>query len=132
MIIHHKITIVRINKPKEEDLNRELVWLADSLGITSARDKDRSCYRLFVELVKHPKRAMTSDELAYHLGLSRGTVIHHINRLIESGVVVPIDNKYILRVENLKSLVGEIEKEITKSFDEMKRIAEKIDKEIGL
>ncbi len=131
-MINHRITIIRMRKPAKDDVNADLLWLADSLGITSARDKDRSCYRIFVELIKAPRRGMTSDEIAYHLDLTRGTVVHHLNRLMETGVVIPQKNRYYLRVSNLTELMGEIERDLTSSLSEMKRIAEKLDREIGL
>jgi biotin operon repressor len=54
-------------------------------------------------MVKSAKKGipLSSDELAYRTGLSRGTVIHHINKLIDSGIVVPAHRGYILRVDNL-------------------------------
>jgi len=127
----YRITITRRKLP-ENDVNQELQWLADSLGFSSLRDKDRSCYRLFVEFVKNPKKSMSSDELAFRLNLTRGTVVHHLNRLRESGIVITERNRYLLREENLKLLIDDIHKEVEQSLNELKKMAEKIDKEIGL
>ena len=90
IIREHRITIIRISRPKRGNINDELRWFGHSLGLFSDRDKDSSLYRLFIELVKSGKKneAMTSDELAYKLNLSRGTVVHHLNKLLKSGIVV--------------------------------------------
>lgn len=132
--IRQRITIVNIRKPAEHNVNQELQWLGTSLGLFSLRDKDKSCFRLFIELLKSAKshQTLTSDELATKLALSRGTIIHHINRLMESGLVVHEGNRYILRVENLKSLIEEIEKDIKRACDDLKEIAKEIDNRLGL
>jgi len=75
---------------------------------------------------------LTSDELASKLHLTRGTVIHHVNKLMESGLVIHSKSHYLLRVDNLKALVEEVEKDIQRTTADLKKIAEDIDKWIGL
>jgi len=132
--IRQRITILQIRKPKENNVNQELQWLGSSLGLFNMRDKDKSCFRVFIELLKSAKshQTLTSDELAQKLSLTRGTVIHHINRLMESGLVIHDGNKYILRVENLKTLIEEVEKDIKRACEDLKEIAEEIDERLGL
>ena len=88
--IRQRITIVNIRKPNEHNVNQELQWFGSSLGLFNLRDKDKSTFRVFIELLKSAKakQTLTSDELAARLDLSRGTIIHHINKLIESGLVI--------------------------------------------
>ena len=47
-----KITIIRIRKPAQSNINKELQWLGSSLGLFGLRDKDKSCFRIFIELIK--------------------------------------------------------------------------------
>ena len=124
-----RIIIVR-NRPPKKQVNEELQWLGDSLGLFNLRDKDKSCFRIFLEIIKSAKQGkpLTSDELADKLNLSRGTVIHHINRMIESGIIIHQDNGYMLRVDNLTQLVQEIRKDIDRTIDDMSEIAEDIDR----
>ena len=132
--IRQRITIVNIRKPAEHNVNQELQWLGSSLGLFNLRDKDKSCFRAFIELLKSAKahQTLTSDGLAERLNLSRGTIIHHINRLMESGIVIHEGNAYILRVENLKSLIDEVEKDIKRACDDLKEVAKEIDNRLGL
>ena len=132
--IRQRITIVNIRKPAEHNINQELQWLGSSLGLFNLRDRDKSCFRVFIELLKSTKadKPLTSDELAARLSLSRGTIIHHINKLMESGLVIHEGNRYILRVENLKSLIDEIEKDIKRACEDLKEIAKEIDERLGL
>ena len=132
--IRQRITIVNIRKPAEQNVNQELQWLGSSLGLFNLRDKDKSCFRLFIELLKSAKgnRTLSSDELAAKLGLSRGTIIHHINRLMESGLVLHEGNTYTLRVDNLRALIEEVEKDLKRALDDLKDVANEIDKTLRL
>ena len=75
---------------------------------------------------------MTSDEIALRSNISRATVIHHLNRLIESGLVIPHNTKYLLRSDNLEDLVDEIKKDMLRALEDIKSMAEDIDEELGL
>jgi len=133
-IYHQKITIVRTRKPSEKNINQELQWFGNSLGLFNLRDKDKSCFRVFIELLKAAKAKMplSSDELAYRLNLTRGTVIHHINKLMDAGIVIYDGKRYMLRVDNLKDLVDEVEKDIERTCSDLKNIAKEIDERLGL
>ena len=132
--IRQRITIVNIRKPAEHNVNQELQWFGSSLGLFNLRDKDKSTFRLFIELLKSAKakQTLTSDELASKLSLSRGTIIHHINKLMESGIVIHEGNRYTLRVENLKTLIDEVEKDIRRACDDLKEVAKEIDDRLKL
>jgi len=127
-----KITIIRMSKP-ERNLNQELQWLGTSLGLFNLRDKDKSCFRIFVELIKatKQKRAISSDELAFNLNLSRGTVVHHLNKLMQAGIVVSDGNRYLLRMENLQLLIDELRRDVDRSIEDLKDVARDIDNFLG-
>jgi len=55
-----------------------------------------------------------------------------MNRLIETGLVIPDNNRYILRVNTLKDLVDEIEKDLQRTCEELKKTAREIDEYLGL
>lgn len=133
-MIHQKITIIRYRKPPSQNVNQELQYFGNALGLFSLRDKERSCFRLFITLLKGAKvrHAFTSDELALQLGLSRGTVVHHLNKLMEAGIVTHHQNRYILRVETLSQLVEEIRKDMQRSLDDLQDVAKEIDSALGL
>ncbi len=134
IIKQQKVTIINSTKPTKKSLNEELKWFGASLGLFNLRDKDKSCFRLFIELLKNAKESCpaSSDELACKTSLSRGTVVHHLNRLMESGIVVKEGKKYILRVLNLEILVEELKQDIERVCSNLKEIAKHIDKLLGL
>ncbi len=134
MIIQRRITIVQIRKPVKHELNDELQWFGNSLGLFSQRDKDRSCFRIFIELLKTTKQnyPVSSDELAYKTGLSRGTIIPHINKMMAAGLVIAQRNRYILRVGNLAAVVEELQKDMNRLCDDLRQMAGGIDDEMGM
>jgi predicted transcriptional regulator len=129
-----RITVIRLRKPLKQDINEELQWLGTSLGLFGLRDKDRSTFRIFIELLKSTKakKGLTSDELSYRLHLSRGTVIHHMKKLQGSGLVVTDENRYLLRVDSLETLVHELKRDIERTYEDLKDVANDIDRKLGL
>lgn len=131
---YQKITIHISRKPFDKNVNTELQWFGSSLGLFNLRDKDKSCFRVFIELLKSAKakHPLNSDDIAHKLGLTRGTVIHHINKLMDSGIVVHENKKYLLRVDNLHELINEMEKDFKRAVDDLKKVAQDIDERLGL
>jgi biotin operon repressor len=129
-----KFTIYKIRKPLKNDINEELQWLGTSLGLFSLRDRDKSCFRIFIELLKGTKhkQGLSSDEIAYKLKLSRGTVIHHIRALRDRGLVITSGSRYILRVDNLDTLLDELKKDFEWTYNDLKDVARDIDRKLGI
>lgn len=129
-----RVTLIKTRKPQRKDLNTDLQWFSESLGLFSQRDKERSCFRIFVELVKAARRRqlLSSDDLAARTNLSRGTIIHHIAHLIESGLVVHHEGKYLLRVENLEALIEELQRDLHRVFEDLRTMAQELDDQLGL
>ena len=125
-----RITIVRIRSP-DKALNPEIQWLSESLGLFSERDKDRSCFRLFLAILQS-KKPRSSDELAYKLNLSRATVIHHLSKLIATGLVVIEEDKYVLRAKNLEHTLKKMKLDVLSAYEEMENMAKEIDKKLQI
>ncbi|MBI4440493.1 ArsR family transcriptional regulator [Candidatus Woesearchaeota archaeon] len=133
MIVQRRITIVQIRKPMDSNVNHQLQWLGSSLGLFSLRDKDKSCFRIFIELVKASKKGIpiSSDEISDRSNLTRGTVVHHLNKLMDAGMVMRQRNGYILRDSELSSLVEQIEHDCLRMCESLKGIAKDIDKSLS-
>jgi predicted transcriptional regulator len=129
-----KLTIIQAPRPGGADVNERLQWFGGSLGLFNPRDKERSCFRIFITLLKSAKakEELSSDELAKRTGLTRGTVIHHLNRLMASGMVEGYKSKYVLRVDKLETLVGKLEQDVDETMKALKGIAGELDKQLGL
>jgi len=129
-----RITIIRSSRPEKEDINKELQWFGGSLGLFNLRDKDKSCFRVFIVLVQSLKSGakLTSDEIAAATRLSRGTVVHHLNKLMSSGIVVQERNKYLLRMDSLEEMVEHIKRDADEAWELLRNVAKDIDSKLGL
>lgn len=128
-----RITLVRTRSRPPVDINEELQWLGNTLGLFTERDKEKSCFRIFIQLLKASKhnQMVTSDELAYQLNLARGTVVYHLNKLIESKLVVPTNRAYALQNERLERVIENIEEDTLHLFSQLKALARMIDKKMA-
>ncbi|MBI4983608.1 helix-turn-helix domain-containing protein [Candidatus Woesearchaeota archaeon] len=128
-----RITILKIRKDNKPNINEELQWLGSSLGLFNLRDRDSSCFRLFITLVKSSKHnePVSSDEIARRLNLTRGTVVHHLHKLMDAGIVVKEKEGYILREGNIERLIEQIHRDMEDVFREMEKVAKEIDEDLG-
>lgn len=119
---------------KNLDLNNTLQDFCDSFGLLSERDKEKSCFRIFIELIKAEKNRdrLSSEEIASKSNLSRATVIHHIERLENSCLIKSKKNRYFLASPNLEKITEDIEKEMFRLLKKLKKTAKKLDKDLSL
>ncbi len=127
------ITVRNLNPPGTPDINAELQWLGTVLGLFGNRDKDSSCYRVFMTVVRTaPNGMISSDEIAANCELSRGTVVHHLNKLRDAGMISANEEGYSLTGGSLRGALGELEAELDRLFELSRVIAEDIDRKLRL
>lgn len=128
MIEEFSITIKKIKRPNNSDLNQDIQIISQSLGLFTKRDKEKSCFRVFIEILKN--KGLTAEEVTVNTNLTRATVIHHLNSLIKNGLVVKKGHKYYLRGDSLENLIKEVSRDMNKNFGELNKIAKSIDKNL--
>lgn len=124
-----EIRILNLKPVKKQPLNDDIQWFSNCLGMFNKRDKEKSCFRIFIHLLKEGG-SLSSEQLAQRSNLSRATVIHHASRLMDSGLVIRKENSYILRFNNLEDLTREIEKDVYSTFKRLREVSKKIDEEL--
>jgi len=125
-----RVTVVKLRRISSGNTNADLQWLGNSLGLFGLRDKDSSCFRIFITLVKRSEEPISSDEIAGRLHLSRGTVVHHLIKLMDSGIVVREKEGYLLREQSLLRLIDDLRKDTESIFAELTAVAKEIDENI--
>ena len=131
MIEEFSITIKKIKRPKVSDLNQDIQIISHSLGLFTKRDKEKSCFRVFIEILKN-KKGLTAEEVTVNTNLTRATVIHHLNSLIKAGLIVKKGHRYYLRGNSSEGLIKEVSKDMDKTFNELNELARNIDSELTL
>ncbi|MCK5321251.1 winged helix-turn-helix transcriptional regulator [Candidatus Pacearchaeota archaeon] len=124
-----EIRILNLEPSDEQPLNEEIQWFSNCLGMFNKRDKEKSCFRIFIHLLEE-RGYLSSEQLAKRSNLSRATVIHHASRLIDSGLVMKKEQGYFLRFDSLEDLTKEIEKDVSLTFKRLRKISKKIDEEL--
>lgn len=128
MIEEFSITIKKIKKPKNSNLNQDIQIISQSLGLFTKRDKEKSCFRVFIEILKH--KGLTAEEITVSTNLTRATVIHHLNSLMKNGLVVKKRHRYYLRGDSLENLIKEVSKDMDRTFSDLMRLGKNIDKNL--
>lgn len=129
------INIIKRDVPDSASLNDLLQWYGASIGLFSPRDKDSSCFRVFITLfhdVKHGSKGLKSEEIAEQTDLSRGTVVHHLNKLMDRGIVAQANNEYFLKVESLTTMTDLIRDEVNEALDDIESVAGRVDDHLDL
>ena len=128
MIEEFSITIKKINRPKNSNLNQDIQIISQSLGLFTKRDREKSRFRVFIEILKN--EGLTAEDITINTNLTRATVIHHLNSLIKKGLVVKKKHKYYLRGDNLEGLIKEVSKDMDRTFNNLNKLAKNIDKNL--
>lgn len=126
-----EILIRRIEMPHSSNPQEEINWICRSLGFFETIDKGKTAATVFKEIV-HATEAntpLTSSQLAQRAGMSRGSIINHLNNLLRSGLIVKHGRQYIARSGSMHGLIEELETDVETIFRRMKKIARELDED---
>jgi predicted transcriptional regulator len=128
----YRLLVVR--KPDTVDAEKDVEWVCRSLGFLESRDKKRTAYSVFRELIESARtgEGLSSDELASKLDLARGTIVHHLKKMIKSGLVIHHEGLYKLRDRSLKSTIQEVKRDVDRIFEDLENVVETVDENLGL
>ncbi len=59
-------------------------------------------------------------------------MIHHLNKLTKSGLMIHHESQYKLRGRNLKDTIKEAQRDINCIFEHLEKVSETIDEALGL
>ena len=129
-----EITVKNIRPPNVKDIDRDLQWLCDSLGIMKERDREKSGFKIFKVILESSKdgKGLKINEITERVELSRTAIVHHLKYMEDSGVIIEKNRSYELRRRSLRKVVDEIEKDVMRSIEEMREIAKEIDENLGI
>ncbi|MBR9702564.1 winged helix-turn-helix transcriptional regulator [Candidatus Woesearchaeota archaeon] len=133
-MVFRRITIIKVRQSHEPDVNEQLQVIGASLGLFSLRDKDRSCFRIFITLIHSMRQGaqLSSDEIAHLTGLTRGTVVHHLNKLMAGGIVEMDRGRYVLTFNSIEELINRVETNVQKTLEGLRVTAQDVDDKLKL
>lgn len=132
--VSFNIIVRRVERPIRKDLEDELDWICQSFGFFEPIDKEKTAATIFKLLVRAAEsgKPLTSSDLAGMVNMSRGSVINHLNNLIQSGLIVKQGRYYYPRSKSIYRLIKEVEDDILSTLQRMERTAHEIDKAFGI
>jgi predicted transcriptional regulator len=132
--MQQQIILKNIEPPLKPDVSEDINWLCKSLGFVSKRDKDETASKIFGIVVDAAvkKQRLTSNEIANKSDITRAAALHHIKNYISSGIIVEERTTYFLRMRSLQKTIEEVELDVQRIFNNLKKIAGEIDSKLGL
>ncbi|MCW1309155.1 MAG: winged helix-turn-helix domain-containing protein [Candidatus Nanoarchaeia archaeon] len=134
MRVIKEFLIREVRKPISGKLEEDIEWFCFCLGFCEKRDKKKRAVKIFNELLRATKenKALTADDIARRVNITRGAAIHHLNKFIKAGLVLHTNNVYELRMQNLTRTIEEMRKDIARTFLTLFEIAREIDNKLML
>lgn len=132
--VDREVRIRHIIKKRQDSVEDTINLLCESLGVIGPRDVDNISVKIFKELLKalRGEKVMTSDELAEKVGLTRGAIVHHLNRMVKTGVVIRSSRGYEIRSYDLESLIDEVRTDVNRFLEDIRNVAKELDKALKL
>jgi DNA-binding MarR family transcriptional regulator len=132
--------VVAMQKPKAELVSEkkdavadgELVSLCRKMRLMSERDTDATLPQVLKVMMLHSRgQPVGGSELSELSGINRITIIHHLKRLENAGLVQRQESKYVLRVRSAEDMILEFRKDMERSFAEMDELAREFDEQFA-
>ncbi len=132
--LQFEVVVKRVEKPFSGRSMDGLDWICQSLGFLEPIDRKRTASAVFKEILRATEegRRISSSGLAERVGMSRGSVVNHLNNLMRSGLIVRNGRFYSARSRSVYRTLEEIEADIQHVFSKMKGAALVIDRELGV
>ncbi len=129
-----QITIRRIERPAKKGLDGDLEVFCRALGMpTDEQSVARDIFREILQKEGKGKQGgIRSIIISRKMRVTRGGAVYHLNKLMESGLIVRRGRAYELRAQSLRETVDEMEDDMRRMFKMVKRMAAEIDGELGI
>lgn len=126
-----RIVIRFVERPDFKDSEEMIKWFCEVFGLSGSNGEldsiEEQILRNFVNAA-YSNRGLASSELKLDTNLARSTVIYHLNRFIEVGLLVKRGRKYYLRASEMSKAIEEIEYDINREMQRMLDTAKQFDK----
>ncbi|MFQ5821960.1 MAG: winged helix-turn-helix domain-containing protein [Candidatus Heimdallarchaeota archaeon] len=118
----------------EQDSVEDLRWICHALSLVNPRDRSETVVSVVQTILTSTRegKGLPSEKIAERVGITRGTVVHHIKRLIRAGLVVQKGHHYELREFSLERTIERIKEDVCRFIDDIMGIGKSIDKSYRL
>lgn len=126
------IRILEKRLPSSYNRRELLEWLVISLGISTNRDLDNTALKIMDLLLERAKYStpVRIDDLVEEIKISKSTAHHHLEKMLCAGILEKTKEGYYLKGRNLEQTIEEVELEVHRMLERIKKIAKEIDRQI--
>jgi predicted transcriptional regulator len=128
-----KINIHTTARPMRNNPDDIIRWICVELGFSNGLKEDDVVERMLAELAEaaHDNRGLTSSELYKDKRLARSTIIYHLNRFMDCGLVVKQGRHYYLRAMELSRALEEVKYDFEIEMKKMIDTAREYDRSLS-
>lgn len=124
------IIIKAVDKPKSDDPDDFIKWFCKVFGLESEFDDKENIEEILLkEFIKaaYYGKGLSSGEISLS-NVPRTTIIYHLNRLIDTGMIVKKGRRYYLRASEFSDVIDEIEYDVNREIMKIKDIADEFER----
>ena len=125
-----KIVIRDVERPDSKNPNAMMRWFLAVFDLGDGNEANTIEAQILGQLVKvgYKGEGISSADLKLKPPIPRSTVIYHLNRLMELGIIVKRGRKYYLRATEMTKVFEEIEYDIQREMQRMIDMAKEFDR----
>ncbi|MDE1832856.1 MAG: winged helix-turn-helix transcriptional regulator [Candidatus Micrarchaeota archaeon] len=118
-----------VERPDSDDSEAMIKWFCNVLGLSDDEGEsvEEQMLREFAEAA-YNNEGLSSAEIKLETPMARSTVIYHLNRFMDTGLIVKRGRKYYLRASEMSKAIEEIEYDIEKEMRKMLDTAREFDR----
>jgi predicted transcriptional regulator len=124
-----KIVIRTVEMPRQDEPDKMIKWFCAALGFPAEGigiSIEEQMLKKFI-MASQENKGLPSSEFHFKPKIARSTVIYHLNRFIEAGLVIKKGRKYYLRGAEMQRTMEEIQYDMEREMRRMIDMAREFD-----
>lgn len=123
-----RIQIRSLDRPDAHDPEKLIGWFCEVFGLsTNDNGLESQILKEFADAAFR-NQGLASSELKLDTDLARSTIIYHLNRFMEIGLLTKKGRKYYLRANDMSRAIEEIEYDMEREMRRMLDTAKEFDR----
>ena len=126
----NRIVINFYERPDSDEPDDLIRWFCRVFGLSNDNEPNPIGEQILIRFAEaaQNKVGLTSSELDLDTELAKSSVIYHLNRFIEAGLLVKRGRKYYLRASEMQKAIEEIEYDVERELSRMLDTAKELDR----
>ncbi len=126
----NRIVINFYERPDSDEPDELIRWFCRVFGLSNDNELNPIGEQILIRFAEAAQNnvGLSSSELDLDTGLAKSSVIYHLNRFIEAGLLVKRGRKYYLRASEMQKAIEEIEYDVERELSRMLDTAKELDR----